>query len=165
MSPLVQHGLAAGASNANWKIWSIGRHANISSFTPMRFRSTSSSPIPSFHLTGGKETGTAAFSWAVSGTGGREGVLRLLLPWLGAGLQSPCHVLYIRGDQQASIRVRWHQAHAFPQSLPPPLPHLRIPLTCHLLTIPPSIEKIERMKKSCFGWGMVKKWDLNRDKL
>lgn len=61
------------------------------------------------------------------GTGEGQGVLLLLLPWLGAGLPGPCHVQYIRGDQQASLKVRWHQAHAEPSlnpssSLSPPPP-------------------------------------------
>lgn len=46
-----------------------------------------------------------------------------VFPWLAAGLLGPCHVQYIRGDQQASLKVRWHQAHAqYSLTSPPALP-------------------------------------------
>lgn len=160
MPPLAQPrlGPAAGsrASNANWRIWSVGRHANISGFTQIPFCSTSS-PLQSPHSTWLEETRERRRTQlpvccllpvgpsCVKGRGEGQGVLRLLLPWLGAGLPGPCHVQYIRGDQQASLKVRWHQAHAKhslnPSSsfYPPPPPssftaisphsYLQLPLT------------------------------------
>lgn len=104
----------------NLKHWEACKHLRLYSDT-LLFHFQSSS-IPSFQLTGEEEEeSTAAFlwAWAVSGDGGKVGapvpvlvLLLALLPWLGIGLPSPCHVLYIREDQQANLKVRWYQAHA-----------------------------------------------------
>lgn len=135
MPPLAQPQLcpAAGsrASNANWRLWSIGRHANISGFTQIPFCSTSS-PLQSPHSTWLEERRQRRRTQllvccllpvgpsCVKGRGEGQGALGPLLPWLQAGLPGPCHVLYIRGDQQASLKVRWHQAHAQPSLTPLP---------------------------------------------
>lgn len=135
MPPLAQPqiGPAAGsrASNANWRLWSVGRHANIPGFTQIPFCSTSSL-LQSPHSTWleerrqGRRTQLLVCCLlpvgpsCVKGSGEGQGALGPLLPWLQAGLPGPCHVLYIRGDQQASLKVRWHQAHAQPSLTPLP---------------------------------------------
>lgn len=61
-------------------------------------------------------------------------LLVLLLPWLGIGLPSPCHVLYIREDQQANLKVRWykHMQSFFLKKLSPSF-LFHHPLILHLL--------------------------------
>lgn len=55
--------------------------------------------------------------------------------WLGTGLSGPCHVLYIRGDQQASLKVRWHQPHAQRSPTPPhPSSFLLLSLTFPIIS-------------------------------
>lgn len=121
----------------NLKHWEACRYLRLYSDT-LLFHFQSSS-IPSFQLTGEEEESTAAFlwAWAVSGDGGKVGapvpllvLLLPLLPWLGIGLPSPCHVLFIREDQQANLKVRWYQAHAklffFFLNFQPPLSHIML---------------------------------------
>lgn len=78
------------------------------------------------------------FVASFKGGGKGRGALGPLLPWLQTELPGPCHVLYIRGDQQASLKVRWHQAHAQPSLTPLPalssspfLPQLFNIFYCH----------------------------------
>lgn len=114
----------------NLKHWEACKYLRLYSDT-LLFHFHSSS-IPSFQLSEEEEESTAAFlwAWAVSGDGGKVGapvlvLLLPLLPWLGIGLPSPCHVLYIREDQQANLKVRWYQAHAKEKkTFQPPLSHI-----------------------------------------
>lgn len=91
--------------------------------------------------------------WLCEGGGG--GGLWPLFPWLGAGLPGPCHVLYIRGDQQASLKVRWHQEHAqcslttpTPPALPPPFifHHPQYHLLPFLLTVTCSSHSLTNLR-------------------
>lgn len=99
MPPLAQSRLSPAvssrASDSDWRIWSIGRHADISGFCPISFCSTSSS-LQSSHSTWLEER-----SWTqlplccvlpmgpsrVKGWGG--GRVGVLLSWLGTGFLGP----------------------------------------------------------------------------
>lgn len=140
-------------------IWSIGRHTNI---FPALLRYPSV-PLPVFFnpfipadwRRGGEHSCfpvglSCVRGWGKAGAPVPPLLLPvLLLPWLGIGLPSPCHVLYIREDQQANLKVRWYkhmQSFFFFKVFHPPL-------ILHLLhTCKSRVTCVANRKDTRFHW-------------
>lgn len=93
---------SSGASDANWRLWSVGSHSNISGFTQIPFCSTSS-PLQSPHSTWLEERRrvqllvVASFPWAlaVSREGGKGGgivaAVALIRGWASRPMSCTVH--------------------------------------------------------------------------